>query len=195
MDRETEQNLIERLRQADAAAFDALYQHYRPRLFGFLVRLSKRREVAEDLTQETWMRLASQASRLRADTWLGPWLFTVARNLYLSYRRWRLLDSDRVGELARTHVRDEEPDSPFALAAANETEARLEQALAELPQRYREVVLLVAIEGLQPSEAAQVCEISPEACRQRLSRARAMLAERLERSRFAARSVVFEEVP
>ena len=54
--------------------------------------------------------------------------------------------------------------------------------LAELPLAYREALLLVAIEGLKPAEAAQVCGVSGEAMRQRLSRGRAMLAERLRRA-------------
>jgi DNA-directed RNA polymerase specialized sigma24 family protein len=59
---------------------------------------------------------------------------------------------------------------------------RLEAALVALPLQYREALLLVAIEGLTPSEAAQVCGVSGEAMRQRLSRGRTMLAERLRRT-------------
>jgi RNA polymerase sigma factor (sigma-70 family) len=69
--------------------------------------------------------------------------------------------------------------SPFEEAATREFERRLEAALATMPLIYREVLLLVAIEGLRPSEAAVVCGISPEALRQRLSRGRALLAQRM----------------
>jgi RNA polymerase sigma-70 factor (ECF subfamily) len=69
--------------------------------------------------------------------------------------------------------------SPFELAAANELERRIERALSALAPRYREVVLLVAHEGLTPADAAAVCGTTPEALRQRLSRARAALAEKL----------------
>ena len=70
--------------------------------------------------------------------------------------------------------------SPFEEAAASESERRIEAALAELPLHYREVLLLVGVEGLELSEAAAVCGISNVALRQRLSRARAMLAHRLD---------------
>jgi RNA polymerase sigma-70 factor (ECF subfamily) len=56
----------------------------------------------------------------------------------------------------------------------------MERALARLPARCREVLLLVAVEGLLPAEVAEVCGVSPEAMRQRLSRARLMLAKELE---------------
>ena len=69
--------------------------------------------------------------------------------------------------------------SPFDLTAAGELERRVERALSTLPPQYREVVLLVGHEGMTPTDAAVVCGISPEALRQRLSRARAALAEKL----------------
>jgi RNA polymerase sigma-70 factor (ECF subfamily) len=181
VDREREIEVVARLRKGDPDAFDSVYEHFRPRLFGFLVRLSGRQDVAEDLLQETWIRLARRAPRLREDTRLAAYLFTVARNLYLSFRRWRLLDAERVQELARVHVPSEHASCPFEAVAATETEARVERALASLPLRYREVLLLTAVVGLTPSEAAGVCELRPEALRKRLSRARSMLAERLEK--------------
>ena len=69
--------------------------------------------------------------------------------------------------------------SPFEATAGNELERRLEAALAGLPIAYREVLLLVGIEGLRPAEAAQVLGISGDALRQRLSRARALFGQRL----------------
>jgi RNA polymerase sigma-70 factor (ECF subfamily) len=95
VDREIELRLVARLKAGDAAAFEALYEAYRPRLFGFLVRLSRRRDVAEDLLEETWLRLVTRGSTLTDDERLGPWLFTVARNLYFSWRRSRGVDATR----------------------------------------------------------------------------------------------------
>ena len=71
---------------------------------------------------------------------------------------------------------------PFEQASASETEKRLERALASLPVAYREVLLLVAVERLEPGEAARVLDLKPDALRQRLARARSMLAERLARA-------------
>lgn len=175
VDRDAE--LVAALRRADPDAFDAVYERYRAPLFAFLVRLSGRHELARDLLQETWLRLARKATQLPADTQISAWLFTVARNLYLSHRRWALLDADRLREIGLWPGRRSE--SPFERRAASETEARLERALSELPVMYREVVLLVA-SGIEPSEAARIVGISPDALRQRLARARAMLRQRLE---------------
>jgi RNA polymerase sigma-70 factor (ECF subfamily) len=174
-----EQELVSRLRQGDGAAFDRIYEAFRPRVFSFLARLCGRRDLAEDLLQETWLRLASQAPELREDTRLGPWLFTVARNLFISQWRRQRYALDRQGELEGQQALSPGWISPFDLAAAGETERALERALAALPLSSREVILLVAIEHLEIAEVARALSLSPEAVRQRLSRARAQLAEHL----------------
>jgi RNA polymerase sigma-70 factor (ECF subfamily) len=180
MDQESELAVVERLRSGDQTAFDAVYDAFNQRLFTFLLRLSRRRDVAEDLLEETWLRLVKHAHRLNEDTRLGPWLFTVARNLYLSYVRSRLLeDSATVGAIAFWPY-GANPPSPFEATAARELERRIERALASLPAASREVLLLVGVAGLDHSDAADVCGITPEALRQRLHRARVLLTRALE---------------
>ena len=71
-------------------------------------------------------------------------------------------------------------ESPFEVTATNEYARRLEHKLAQLRPEYREVLLLVAVEGMAHAQAAAVCGLKPEAFRKRLSRAREMLAEMLE---------------
>ncbi len=179
MDRNDELLLVARLRARETGAFDDVYDAYRPRLFAFLLRMSRNRTLAEDLLDETWLRLVRQAPTLLPDTRIGPWLFTVARNLYWSARRDSLVEETSAPGLLTLWPSPAPWPSPFDLAAAGELERRVEVALSTLSPQYREVVLLVGHEGLTPSEAAVVCGISSEALRQRLSRARAVLGERL----------------
>ena len=181
MDRDTELALIERLRHNDADAFDEIYAAFNTRLFTFLMRLSRRPDVAEDLLEETWLRLVKHARRLRADTSLGPWLFTVARNLHVSFVRSRVLEDSAAASLLALWPFSPERSSPFEAAAASELERRLERALAAMPAASREVLLLVGVAGLEPSDAAAICGITPEALRQRLHRAREALSKALER--------------
>lgn len=196
MDRECELDLVRRLREGDLDAFDSVYHLFNARLFAFLVRLARSRDTAEDLLEETWLRLVRHAYRLDADTRLGPWLFAVARNLYVSYCRSRALEDASLSDPS-----DLWPvsfvDSPFEQTAASELEGRVEAALATLPVALREALLLVGIEGLRPMEAAQVCGVSPETLRQRLKRARDLMAERLhtsERPPIAARTRCTNEI-
>jgi RNA polymerase sigma factor (sigma-70 family) len=176
-----DRELVARLKRRDPLAFDEVYAQYRPRLFGFLTRLCRRRDLADDLLQETWLRLARAAPRLTDDTRLAAWLYTVARNLYRSHRRWSMASLEARGWLSRESFAAVERTSPFDLASASELERRLELALWALPLTYREVLLLVAVERLDPADAADVLGLRPDALRQRLARGRAMLADELAR--------------
>src|SRR5262245_21711025 len=181
VERDTELALVERLRQGDPEAFDDVYAAFNAHLLTFLVRLSRRRDVAEDLLEETWLRLVKHARRLRADTRLGPWLFTVARNLHVSFNRSRMLEDSAAASLIALWPFVSERSSPFEAAAASELERRIERALAAMPGASREVLLLVGVAGLDHSDAADVCGITPEALRQRLHRAREALSKALDR--------------
>jgi RNA polymerase sigma-70 factor (ECF subfamily) len=184
VDRETELTLVERLRRGDAGAFDAVYAAFNTPLFTFLLRRSRRRDVAEDLLEETWLRLVKHARRLRADTRLGPWLFTVARNLHVSFNRSRMLEDSAAGLIALWPFSTDR-SSPFEAAAASELERRIEQALAAMPAASREVLLLVGVAGLDHADVADICGVTPEALRQRLHRARETLSKALEQSAVA----------
>ena len=181
VDRDTELALVERLRQGDADAFDDVYAAFNTQLLTFLVRLSRRRDVAEDLLEETWLRLVTHARRLRSDTRLGAWLFTVARNLHSSYNRSRMLEDSARASLIALWPFSLERSSPFEATAATELERRIERALAAMPAASREVLLLVGVAGLNHSDAADVCGVTPEALRQRLHRARETLSKMLAR--------------
>jgi RNA polymerase sigma-70 factor, ECF subfamily len=180
MDRQTELILVAELRAGSEAAFDRIHVEFNGRLFSFLARLARNRDVAEDLLEETWLRVVDSAPRLRSDTRLGPFLFTVARNLYVSYCRSRLIEDSQTVDMIGLWPLGTPKPSPFESTVASETGRRIEAALASLPASYREALLLTGIEGMRPAEAAFVCGMTPEAMRQRLSRARAALARRLD---------------
>jgi len=180
VDRESERSLVGRLRAGDPAAFDVVFEAYHRRLHAFLARLTRRSSWAEDLVEETWLRLVAHAERLDADTRLGPWLFTVARNLHTSAWRARRLDAVLAsGGLFDGRTMAAPSASPFETAVADQLQERIERALQSLTAPDREVLLLVGVEGFTPAEAAGICGISAEALRQRLSRARGRLLRRL----------------
>lgn len=180
MDRDAELALVARLRVGEELAFEQVHTAFNTRLFNFLARLARRRELAEDLLEETWLRFVDTAPRLRDDTRLGPFLFTIARNLHVSYCRSRLLEDSRTMEMIGLWPLGTPQPSPFDATVANETGHRIDKALAALPSKYREALLLVAVEGMKPGDAAIVCGITPEAMRQRVSRARAIVARELD---------------
>jgi len=161
--------LIERLRRGDRAAFRALYARYAQPTFRFLRRLSGQRDAAEDLHQETWMRVARSQERLWPDSDLGAWIFAIARNAFLSSRR----RSAPAGPVRQ--------DGAEAATTTDDDPAcvDLERALLRLPVAERELLLLIGVEGLEVTRVATILELREDAVRQRLSRARAALAEEL----------------
>ena len=177
----SEQPIVDGLRRGDRRAFNEAYDRHRGRIFGFLLRLSRRRDVAEDLFQETFVRLARSAPTLAEDTDLAAWLFTVARNLFVSHRRWSMLDLSRFVALGEDLAHASARPLPDADADSARDLARLERALASLPTASREILLLVGVEGFEQEQAAAMLGIRYDAFRQRLSRARAQLATALEK--------------
>lgn len=170
--------LLQGLRAGDPQAFDALYEACSARVFSFLLRLTQNRPLAEDLLQETWLRAAKNAHRLAPDSRPGAWVFRIAHNVFVSHRRWAMLDLERLGQL-RASARPTVPITPFDARVATELQQRLEVAMAQLPLRHREVLSLVAVGGLEPSGVAEVLGLSAVTARQRLKRARDALAEAL----------------
>jgi RNA polymerase sigma-70 factor (ECF subfamily) len=170
-------DLLARLRAGDRRAFDELYASYERRIYGFLYRLSGRRDLADDLFQECWMRVARHAPSLREDTDLTAWLFTIARNLYRSHQRFAIFDRLRARELPTQEIA-----TPEREVAARQALLQLERALGLVTPAAREILLLVGVEHLEPSQAALVLGVSAEAARQRLSRARRELSEHLART-------------
>ena len=166
------------LRRGETAAFDAVFAAYRRRLYGYLVRMTRRRDVAEDLLQETFMRLAEHAKELTVDTRLGAWLFTIAHRLVVSWARAQAVRAQLAGDLPRREPPNSDR-SPLEALCDSQAQLALERGFAALPEAYREVALLVGIEGMQPTEVAAILGIRPEAVRQRLARARTQLADLL----------------
>ena len=164
----TDTELVDRLRRSDRAAFRELYARYAQPTFAFLMRLARRRDAAEDLQQETWLAVARHAARLAPDSDVGAWIFTVARN---QFRSWRRRAPEPTADVAVAEL--------AAAAPAGAGDVDVERALAALPEMHREILLLVGVEGLSTDRAAHVLAIRPDAARQRLTRARAALAEAL----------------
>ena len=170
---------ISLLRRRDPRGFDQAYATYSGPLFGFLLRLTGRRDLAEDVLQQVFLRLAERGPELRADSDLRAWLFAVARNATVSQLR-------RTPELADDAALEALADPP------PDVEARLllgdvERALGLLRLEDREVLLLVGVEGLERDAVARLLGLRPDALRQRLARARSRLLAELERGRVRAR--------
>jgi RNA polymerase sigma factor (sigma-70 family) len=172
--------LVAALRAGKPRAFDRAYALHRNSVFAFLLRLTRRRDLAEDLHQETFVKLAQKAASLLPDTRLLPWLLTVARNGFLSQRRWAFLDLTRVFAFG----------AEAALYAPSEwleerTDARqrlehLDSAMNQVSAKSRELLLLIATPGVDQDDLERILELRPDAVRQRLARARKELSDAMK---------------
>jgi RNA polymerase sigma-70 factor (ECF subfamily) len=171
LNHDSETDLMRALRAGDAGAFAAVYGREKSVLYGFLVRLSADVNVAADLFQNVWLKLARHCRRLRPDTNVRAWLFTVARREYVSYRRAQALDLSRVLAFGR---------EAQAVASADLGLSELARALGHLSDADRMLLLMTSVDGLNAAEAASALGINEAALRQRLARARRRLQVALE---------------
>jgi RNA polymerase sigma-70 factor, ECF subfamily len=184
VDHDPERAWVAGLRLGDAGAFDAVYETYRARIYGYLARVTGRRDLAEDLTQEVFLRLARRGRDLIAETRLAAWLYTVAHHLVVSHARSARLGSALASELARAP--EPRADGPFEALAAGRAQLAIERAMTAMAPADREAIWLVAIERMSPAEAAGVLGVKPDALRQRLARARARIGAALAEPAAAA---------
>ena len=149
----------------DAATLVALYQD---RLRRYLRRASGETELARDLTQEVFLRVSRVAIPVASEHQLAGWLFRIARNVVLDHHR----QQSRRPEVA-LEVTDR------ATRASQETTSALNQALSMLTELDRDVFLMREMSGLSYDEIANACELTPDAVRNRIHRARLQLRDAL----------------
>jgi RNA polymerase sigma-70 factor, ECF subfamily len=157
---ETETAKIARgLRERDSELLADLVERYQRRLVRYLLYLTGRREYAEDLAQETWIRVLQRGSQYNGRQRFDPWLFAIARNLAIDYLR-------KKRKVVQTASSPDDRDamlqvpfsgpSPFEAAARSQDAMSLAGRLQVLSPLYREALLLRFQEDLSLAEIAQV---------------------------------------
>jgi len=159
------------VRDADRAAFEALFRRYAPRLLGLFRRSTGRDDVAQDLVQQTFLHIHRARRDFRLGRPLRPWLFAIAMNV----RREHFRRASRRKETPLDPVRHGEPSQEPDASTATERVVR--RALQQLPEAQREVVLLHYYEGLSMAEVAQAVGASRSAVKVRAHRAYRVLRE------------------
>jgi len=155
-------DLIRRARQRDSAAFETLVEIYSPRLYGYFYRLTGRREDAEDLLQEVFVRVVRMIGRYEHENRFDAWLFRIATNLVRDRVRRRRRaagvessggQQDEPGVLEE--VPDEEVDQPDDVMQTAEQVDHMQRVLRQLPAAEREVILLRHFSQMSFKEVAE----------------------------------------
>lgn len=185
-----ETEFIEKLKAGDANAFDTLANRYASDIYGLLFRITQDAEEASDLTQETFLSALKAISKFRGEADLKTWLFRIAINESRNrFRWWKRRRRDVTISLDVTIGESDTPLSEtFSSDALNpeektlrgEREKILREALNDLPEIFREAVVLCDIEGLSYEEIAQTLEVNIGTVKSRIARGRDELRRKLE---------------
>jgi len=192
MDRTEDRQLIARLQAGDESAVQELAERYTPRIFQLAMRHMKNREDAEEVTQDVLVKVYRKVGEFRGDSALSSWIYRITFNTAMSRlrngrlaraaekERDRLESPSNAEERARvsrqlidwSHMPDEE-------LLRLQLRQAVAAAIADLPEIYREPVVLRDIQGLTTEEASSRLRLKDQTLKSRLHRGRLMLRERL----------------
>ena len=171
----------------DAALNDLMARHAQP-VFQFLCRMLGNEDDANDLAQETFLRVYQHRASFKPGARFTTWLYTIAANLARNHYRWRTrhpnVSLDAESEATGQSIGDALPASdpaPDGAAEATERAAAVRTEVGRLPADMREVIILCEWQDLSAAEAAVILDTTPKAVDNRLYRARNLLRERLKR--------------
>jgi RNA polymerase sigma-70 factor (ECF subfamily) len=158
------------------------FNEYLDGLYSYAVVLSRNRTEAEDLVQETCLRALRAMERLRSDSNIKSWLFTILRNIWLN----QLRQSRTAGEVVELDLDENSANmavdtakDPYATYVSNVEREQVRNAIQQLPLEFREIILLREYEELAYEEIATLLDCPVGTVMSRLARARAKLRELL----------------
>lgn len=175
MDAPDDDTLMQRVQARDPEALRLLLERHLPALHRYLTRLSGSAADADELSQETFLRVWQAAGSYRPGrARLGTWLHRIAHNLHVDERR-----RQRAEPLPAELEPEDPAPGPESQAVQSRQNQELQQALMHLPETQRSALLLCQVQGLSTQEAAVVMGSSPRAVESLVARARRNLRRRL----------------
>ncbi len=179
--------LIQKAKSGDRKAFEALYQKYKRPILNFAYRLIGNKETAEEITQETFVRVYLNLARFDPRGKVSSWIYTIAGNLAKNELRDKKyfhdisLDKVIFGDDKKIRLRDvvlEGKDKPDKVLEDKELQDQIQKVIDAIPARYREVLVLCDVQGLSYEEAARIVGCSVGTIASRLSRARVIFMKK-----------------
>ena len=193
---DSDESLMLRYREGDVRAFEVLVTRHRKPIYNFILRFVRDAAQAEDVMQETFLRLIKGADNYEKQAKFTTWMYTIARNLCVDasrrgkHRKAASLDAP-IGEDEGATLLDMVSDGAVGAdgkAIQRELAIRMKQAIEALPEEQREIFLLREVSDLQFNEIAQVVGVSENTVKSRMRYALEKLREALEEYRDLARA-------
>lgn len=174
-----DQELIKKIAKGDKQSFAILLEKYEDLIFSVSMKMIRDRIKAEDMTQETWMKVIKFSASYSPIGSVKSWILQMNRNLIIDHfreqKKWAYLEDIECIELS-----DERLD-PFELIESEEQRKRLQQAFSGLDEREKMVLTMVIVEELSYSEIAQNLCLSVGAIKTIMFRAKNNLKELLSK--------------
>jgi RNA polymerase sigma-70 factor (ECF subfamily) len=174
-----ESDLIERFKQGDPSAFEALVRKHQDRIYNICRYMLQDPQIAQDAAQDVFLKAYRALKDFRPDASLYSWIYRIAINTCLDYRR-----KSRREEFSGEPLAGDLPSgeySPHQLYESGEIRYSIQQALQKLPEKLRAAIVLREIEGLSYEEIAEVLHTSAGTVKSRISRAREQLRHLLRK--------------
>ena len=183
---DVELRLLRRCRRGDRAAWQELLVGYQDRVFAAILRMCGNRDDAEELCQETFVRAMESLPSFRQDSGFYTWLFRIGVNLTISRRRRggrvrfvSLEPPPGDDEARRRELTDQRGPAPHDQVDRADTHQRVLEAIGELNDEFRAVVVLRDVEEMNYQQISQVLQVPVGTVKSRLFRARAILQKKL----------------
>lgn len=184
--RDDDVSLIARSKQGDREAFNQLVARYQTQTYNFAYRMTNNREDAEDIYQEAFIHAFRGIKSFRSDSAFSTWLYRIVRNVYLDEQKRRrsrpyISLEESIETEDGTISRDVQDDAPLPdqTVLVNEKRRVVHRAIAQLPERQREILILYDLLGYTYEDIANILEINVGTVKSRLNRARRGLKDRL----------------
>ena len=172
--------LLTKIAKGDSKAFSSLLEKYKSKVFGTCYFLMGDKALAEDLSQETWIRVAKSAADYRPIAPVVAWILRIARNACFNElrtrNRWKELSPEDEKQIVDEHSSIED------MMGQSEKETKLQEAILELPPQQKMALMMVVQEEKSHAEIAKELSCSVGAVKVLLFRARENLKKRLEES-------------
>ncbi len=181
---ESDDSLMVRVKRGDHRAFRILAERYRDRIFRFIYRMLHNEEVAEDLTQETFLRVFRRANTYKAGSNFSIWLYTIAKNLTFNRvrdeKRQPLGVADSVDERGWDLATKDPCPDPLEMSQRDEIRRLVAWGVAQLPPKFKSAVVLRDIEGFEYEQIAKILRCPLGTVKSRVNRGRLRLRELIQ---------------
>lgn len=184
---EINDNLIKKAQTGDVEAFGEIFKQTNKQIYNFLLHYSSNRELAEDLTQETFVRAFKSLKSLKSRDAFVSWLHRIALNLYQDEMKKKRIFTESIDQNYFTE--DDEDDNPMEIGDCindpdrvitdKELQSTVRDAIQSLPEIHRTVTVMHHIEGMEIDEIARTLKVKKGTVMSRLARAREALRNKL----------------